>query len=40
MARTKSNPYITLVCATEDEINTEYSEIIEGQIIFDTTNNF
>lgn len=38
MAKTKSNPYITLVCATEDEINTEYSEIIEGQIIFDTTN--
>lgn len=38
MARTKSNPYITLVCATEDEINTEYSEIIEGQIIFDMTN--
>lgn len=38
MAKTKSNPYITLVCATEDEIKTEYSEIIEGQIIFDTTN--
>lgn len=38
MAKTKSNPYITLVCATEDEINTEYSEIIEGQIIFDMTN--
>ena len=38
MARTKSNPYITLVCATEDEINTNYSEIIEGQIIFDMTN--
>lgn len=38
MAKTKSNPYIALVCATEDEIKTEYSEIIEGQIIFDTTN--
>ena len=34
----KSYPYITLVCATEDEINTNYSEIIEGQIIFDMTN--
>ena len=34
----KTNSYISLVRATEDEINKEYNEIIEGQIIFDTTN--
>ena len=34
----KTNSYISLVRATEDEINKEYNEIIEGQIIFDITN--
>lgn len=34
----KVNSYISLVRATEDEIKKEFSEIIEGQIIFDTTN--
>lgn len=34
----KTNSYISLVRASEDEINKEYNEIIEGQIIFDTTN--
>lgn len=34
----KNNTYITLVRASADEIAKDYKEIIEGQIIFDTTN--
>lgn len=34
----KNNSYITLVRASADEIAKDYKEIIEGQIIFDTTN--
>ena len=34
----KTDSYITLVRATEDEINKEFNEIIEGQIILNTTS--